>query len=313
MSSTVSRQQLLDLLANFCDTWAGTPSMPAADLFAHDVELFSSYRGNAHGREEVLGLLRGDFAGLEAVRISATNRVPRVSSDDSVVGAYVYGQAQRASRAADGEAALFGGVLVLSFESRESRLFIRTIRFQLSWAEGVTALLAGWQLPPMNRAWRPGDQPAVVVSEMDSPWHRIPVSELPISDEDAIAEAWFRYVWALDQADFVLFEQSFSENIEAELTPMGRMKGRRTLMGTLKAFRLPWPWMQHYGVPVQVEIEPDGNSAALLLGRITPGQTQTPEGKQLYSAHYRIRTVRSGGESWQISQMEYIPGWISFE
>jgi hypothetical protein len=91
------------------------------------------------------------------------------------------------------------------------------------------------------------------------------------------------------------------------------MKGRRTLMGTLKAFRLPWPWMQHYGEPVQVEIEPDGNSAALLLGRITPGQTQTPEGKQLYGAHYRIRTVRSGEESWQISQMEYIPGWISFE
>ncbi len=61
MTSTNTRQTLLDLLDAFCATWAGTASLPAADLLAEDVECFSSHRGNAQGREQVLHLLREDF------------------------------------------------------------------------------------------------------------------------------------------------------------------------------------------------------------------------------------------------------------
>lgn len=150
-----------------------------------------------------------------------------------------------------------------------------------------------------------------MVSELDAPWHRIPVSALPVTNEEATAEAWFRYAWALDQADFVLFGQCFSEDAEAVLTPMGHLKGRRELMATLKAFRLPWPWMQHYGEPLQFEIQSDGSSAALLLGRVMPGRTATPENEPLYGAHYRIQLVKDDGETGWIGQMAYVPGWFS--
>ncbi|SAL04468.1 hypothetical protein AWB78_06980 [Caballeronia calidae] len=69
--------------------------------------------------------------------------------------------------------------------------------------------------------------------------------------------------------------------------------------------------MKHYGEPLQVEIQPDGKSATLLLGRIMPGQTQTPDGKPLYGAHYRIQTIQDEEGVWRISQMEYVPGWLS--
>ncbi|WP_247312038.1 nuclear transport factor 2 family protein [Ralstonia pseudosolanacearum] len=309
MTSTIARQTLLDRLDAFCDTWAGVASMPEADLLADAVEYFSSHRGNAQGREPVLNLLREDFAGLN-VRIAAANRVPRARHDACLVGAYVHGEARRGTDAAQSPPAAFGGVIVLTFESGRERPRIRSIRFQLNWLQGNASLLPRWQVPPMDRLWQPGDAPAVVVSELDAPWHRIPDSELAASDAQAIAEAWFRYAWTLDQADYALFERSFSEDVEAELTPMGRMQGRRALMATLKAFRMPWPWMQHYGEPIRIDIEDSGRRAMMMLGRIMPGQTATPDGKRLYGAYYRIEAVRGDAAAWRISRMEYVPGWI---
>jgi hypothetical protein len=256
-------------------------------------------------------MLRSDFADFQSVKISSSNRVPRAYGTERMVGAYVYGEAQNASSVTEKQSVSFGGLLILTFEKLADRLRIREARFQLNWVQGDTDALASWKLPTMDRAWKPGDPPSVVVSELDAPWHRVPVSDFPISSEDAIAEAWYRYAWALDQADFALFGESFSEDVEAELTPMGCMKGRRELVATLKAFRMPRPWMKHYGEPLQVDIQPDGKSATLVLGRIMPGQTQTPDGKLLYGAHYRIQAMHDEQGAWRISQMEYFPGWIS--
>ncbi|MBS0468447.1 MAG: nuclear transport factor 2 family protein [Proteobacteria bacterium] len=310
MTPTNTRQTLLDLLDAFCDTWAGTSSMPVADWLADDVEWFSSHRGDARGREAVLRLLREDFAGL-TVQIAAANRVPRASHDEYLIGAYLHGEARHGTDAAQTEPAAFGGVIILSFEQGQERLRIRRIRYQLNWLQGNVGLLSHWKVPPMDRLWKPGDAPPTIVSELDAPWHRIVDSTLETSDEQAIAEAWFRYAWALDQADYALFEGSFSDDVEAELTPMGRMQGRRTLVGTLKAFRMPWPWMKHCGEPIRINIEDGGRSAKMILGRIMPGQTQTPEGKRLYGAHYNIEAVRGDGQLWRIRRMDYVPGWIS--
>lgn len=309
MSSPLTRPALLDLLVAFTETWAGTPSLPTTELFTDEVELIGSHRGNAQGREQVLKLLREDFSDLQ-VSIAATNRIPRAKDDEGVVGAYIHGEARSRDNTVDSEPVAFGGVIVLTIALESDRPRIQGIRFQLNWLEGNARLLPQWQVPPMERLWKPGDAPSAIVSELDAPWHRMPNSELATSDEQDIAEAWFRYAWALDQADFTLFEKSFSEEVEAELTPMGNMKGRRTLMGTLKAFRMPWPWMKHYGEPIQIEIDDSGNDAVMILGRIMPGGTKTPEGKPLYGAHYRIEAVREDSV-WRLSRMEYIPGWIS--
>ncbi|WP_232478018.1 nuclear transport factor 2 family protein [Caballeronia calidae] len=196
------------------------------------------------GREQVLAALRSDITAFQSVQIFSSNRVPRARGTEQMVGAYIYGEAHKETGATDIQSVSFGGLLILSFESAADRIRIREIRLQLHWVQGDVSALATWTLPTMDRAWKPGDPPAVVVSELDAPWHRVPVSDLPGSSEDAIAEVWYRYAWALDQADFMLFNESFSEHVQAELTPMGRMNGRRELIATLKAFRMPWPWMK---------------------------------------------------------------------
>ncbi|MGU7776168.1 nuclear transport factor 2 family protein [Burkholderia sp. MR1-5-21] len=311
MSSTMSRGQLFDMLNTFVDAWANRRASPIDNLLAEDVDLFSSHNGHVHGKDSVVSLLRDGFPGAQAVSIAATNRVARANGDIAVVSAYVHGEVRPSAVRRDAKVAGFGGVAVLTFETRQSGTRIREIRIQLNGVQGDANLLSGWKLPPADRAWKPGDTPAVVVSELDAPWHRIPESSLPVSNEEAIADAWFRYAWALDQADFVLFADAFSEHAEAELTPMGHLKGRRELMTTLKAFRLPWPWMQHHGEPLRIDVGPDGDHAAMVLGRIMPGRTDDAAGKRLFGAHYRIRLVKENAGVWKIDRMEYFPGWFS--
>jgi hypothetical protein len=82
------------------------------------------------------------------------------------------------------------------------------------------------------------------------------------------------------------------------------------LAGTLKAFRMPWPWIQHYGVPLDIQVDREGEAASLVIGRLIPGQTRTPEGLPLFGAHYQIRAVRAQGY-WRIRRMEYHAGWVT--
>ncbi|MBN3786402.1 nuclear transport factor 2 family protein [Burkholderia sp. Ac-20353] len=311
MSSATSRSQLLDTLDAFVDAWADPHVASVGSLLDENVALFSSHRGHVHGKDKVIALLRNEFSGSSSARIAATNRVARADRDSAVVSAYVHGEVRPATAPRDSAVTEFGGVVVLTVETRHGEPLIREIRIQLNWVQGDAASLPGWKLPPSDRARKPGDAPAVIVSELDAPWHRVPESSLPDSDEQAIADAWFRYAWALDQADFVLFAAAFSEQAEAELTPMGHLKGRRELMTTLKAFRMPWTWMQHNGEPLSIEIGPDGDHATMVLGRIMPGRTGDDTGKRWYGAHYRIRLVKEHDDTWKIERMAYFPGWFS--
>ncbi|WP_175781489.1 nuclear transport factor 2 family protein [Burkholderia anthina] len=311
MSSAISRSQLLDTLDAFVDAWADPRVASAGSLLEENVDLFSSHRGHVHGKDNVIELLRNEFSGSGFARIAATNRVARADRDSAIVSAYVHGEVRPAGSPRDATVTGFGGVVMLSVETRHGEPRIREIRIQLNWVQGDAASLPAWKRPPSDRAWKPGDAPAVIVSELDAPWHRVPESLLPVSDEQAIADAWFRYAWALDQADFALFAAAFSEHAEAELTPMGHLKGRRELMTTLKAFRMPWPWMQHNGEPLSIGIEPDGNHATMVLGRIMPGRTGDDTGKRLYGAHYRIGLVKEQDGTWKIERMAYFPGWFS--
>lgn len=69
--------------------------------------------------------------------------------------------------------------------------------------------------------------------------------------------------------------------------------------------------MALHGEPISVEIAADRRSAKLILGRIIPGQTETPDGQPIYGAHYRIDAVKSEGSDWRIRRMDYLPGWIT--
>jgi hypothetical protein len=306
------REKLLAALEALRSTWANESTALPSDLFSADMQYFSSHRGGAAGRQAATTLIRDDVAGWEHAGIVVTNPVARADAQLGVVAAYLLGEGSRA-----GNPIRFGGMIVMESEREDASIRdsiqVTTVRIQINWIDGELdgerIAPPGWTLPA-GRHWQPGDPEATIVSEIDAPWHRVPASALALTDEQAVAEAWYTYAWGLDMADNALFAECFTEDASALLPPMGDLQGRRALAGTLKAFRMPWPWIQHYGVPLDIQVERDGEAASLVIGRLIPGQTRTADGLPLFGAHYRIRAARVQG-CWRIRRMEYHPGWVT--
>jgi hypothetical protein len=298
------RETLLEALDALRSTWENESEALPSDLFSADMQYFSSHRGAAAGRQAATTLIRDDFAGWEHAGIVVTNPVAQADDRLGVVAAYLLGEGSRA-----GNAIGLGGMIVMECARDGDSIRVTTVRIQINWIDGERSALAGWTLPA-GRHWQPGDPEAAIVSEIDAPWHRVPASSLALTDEQAVAEAWYTYAWGLDMADNALFGACFTEDASALLPPMGDLQGRRSLAGTLKAFRMPWPWIQHYGVPLDIQVDRAGETASLVIGRLIPGQTRTPEGLPLFGAHYRIRAARVEG-CWRIRRMEYYTGWVT--
>ena len=303
MKSIATRDQLLRALDAVAAVLQGeTPDLPA-DLFAYDIQLLTSHRGRHEGRRNANLALRGSF--LPTFDVELSNQVTLADAERATASAYVIGKS-----AADALALGFNGVLVLHFAPRGETAMVTELRLQLNSVEGATAVLADWALPVAHRQWKPGDAPAVVSSELDAPWHRIPRNSLPLNDEEQLAHAWYRYAWGLDQADHALLGQSFSKDASAVLPPMGELKGERMLVSTLKAFRMPWPWMLHAGRPLAIKHAPGSSTARMVLGRLIPGRMRMEDGRRLYGAHYQLELVQVAGE-WRLHRMDYHEGWVS--
>ena len=303
MKSIATRDQLLRALDAVAAVLQGeTPDLPA-DLFAYDIQLLTSHRGRHEGRRNANLALRGSF--LPTFDVELSNQVTLADAERATASAYVIGKS-----AADSLALGFNGVLVLHFAPRGETAMVTELRLQLNSVEGATAVLADWALPVAHRQWKPGDAPAVVSSELDAPWHRIPRNSLPLNDEEQLAHAWYRYAWGLDQADHALLGQSFSKDAIAVLPPMGELKGERMLVSTLKAFRMPWPWMLHAGRPLAIKHAPGSSTARMVLGRLIPGRMRMEDGRRLYGAHYQLELVQVAGE-WRLHRMDYHEGWVS--
>jgi hypothetical protein len=308
MSRSSDRSALIEMLNTFIQFWRGDDRN--FTLFADSVTRSSSHRGQVNGIHAVTQQMQSDFDGLKVTNLIATNVSARRDAEQMMVSGYLLGSAHKQGEKT--QQVDFGGVLTLTIDPKASLPQILEIRLQVIWTDGYSALLRNWKLPTMQRLWRPGDEPSALTSELDAPWHRIPVSNLPCSDQEAIAETWYRYAWGLDLADSALVSSTFSEDVEANLPPMGVMNGKRTVVSIMKAFRAPWPWMQHYGEPLKVNVSSDGATASVVLGRIMSERTATESGQPLYGAHYQIGFIKHATQGWLINYISYLPGWVTY-
>lgn len=303
ITSIATRDQLLRALDSIVAVFQGDAQDLPAESFANDMQLFTSHRGTHQGRRNAHLALRGSQ--LPSFDIELANIVTLGDTHKATASAYILGRTTT-----NGQPAQFVGVLVLHLLAIGNSALVTEVRLQLNSVEGSPETLPDWTRPIAHRQWKPGDAPAVVSSELDAPWHRIPHNTLMLTDEEQMAHAWFRYAWGLDQADHALLGQSFTQDARAVLPPMGTLQGRRMLVTTLKAFRMPWPWMLHAGTPIEIARTPGNSHARMVLGRLIPGRTRLEDGRRLYGAHYQLELVQSAGD-WLLQDMDYHEGWVS--
>lgn len=312
MSTMIDRAEALALLQRFGRRWAEGEWGAAREFLAESLALRSNHKGNIQGVHEVVDVFQADArTGAEAgcaLNVETTNHyVTADGSGRAMVSAYVYGEFTAGIRREP--VTLFGAVMRLTLQQEEGAWKIGEVLLSIVWAEGQGGLLNGWKLPPGKEGWRPGDAPPALVSELDSPWVAMPDNRIEASEEERIEETYSRYAWGVDQNDMALFRTSYTEHARGLFPPLGPLNGLHDIVGSLKEFRRHWPWMQHFGQPLKISLNDDGETAEMWVGRRIPGQWVNERQAPVFGAHYRIELVKEDG-GWKFTWSEYVPGWF---
>jgi len=94
----------------------------------------------------------------------------------------------------------YGAACVLTFEEQNGQAVITQIRYALQWADGNTAWLMPWRLPP--------DAPSVIRPEDSVAC----IPSMPLPPEEQAAEVLLEYAWAMEQNDDALLRQLVTED-----------------------------------------------------------------------------------------------------
>lgn len=303
----MERDKIVAKIDSFLAAWQEGNRTAIQEQFTADAVFESSahglYSSNIEISEELVNKLPADSSLL----FSSNHYVAHIPDTCRyVVTFYVYGIVRRTHT----DALVFGATATGHIKATEARLHFTDIKFSVNWLEGNTSLLSGWKQPRGNRYWQPGDPEKVIVSELDAPWHLYRNLTEPGSEEELVKQSYARYSWAIDQADFTLLGQQFSADAYGNFTPMGELSGKHQIIATMKEFRQPWPWMQHFGEGLKVDFNPDKTQATLIVGRLIPQQYLTVLDARKYGAHYQLKMIKTDN-TWKIKYFSYNPGWFS--
>jgi hypothetical protein len=308
MNSVASslRTGILDVFDHFLSSWANGATSNIGHVLEPCATLISSAHGTLNGATAVAEALAMDWSHQQKIEIVSTNHYVGVDGDRAVLGAYLYGGVLPSEPSA--ASLLFGALVVGELKATAQGWLFSRLQLTLNWLDGNRSLAPRWNPPRPRRFWEEGDKAPHLVNELDSPWARLPSAKVAGSVQDEVAEVFMRYIWAMDQADFGQMRDTLTEDIAGAFPPIGDLKGCHEVMGQLKDFRQAWPWMQHFCIPLRIDI--DGDHAQMMLGRVIAQRPSTAEGLPLYGAHYRIE-LRRENQRWRIFWFEYVEGWIT--
>jgi ketosteroid isomerase-like protein len=300
-----TRVELQRLVDAFLAAWISNDWSAIAPSIGSDAVLLSGQHGSATGPVEIAAAL-GIDAGLSPMCMRTSNHYVGALDDQAVASAYVL--ASRQGRAAQ---SLFGATVVFAFGKRDGVWLVSEVRLSVNWYRGDCREVRHWGVVPDNVGWKLGDPAPAIVSELDSPWARLPRSALARSSEDAVRELYSKYSFAIDQADISLLADCFASDVKGGFAPMGKLSGRHAVIGQLKSFRRHWPWMQHFADVPLVELDADGRRARMIVARIIPERQEDTVGERIYGAHYQIEAAIDLDGQWRIRWTDYRPGWFS--
>jgi hypothetical protein len=299
------RSDVLSALESFLTGWSQGDHKALGDAFHPSASISSSAHGDALGAENIASLLAADNGGAMPLQLVSTNRYVAGNDDHTTLTAYVFGHVTNPAAAP----AIFGAVLVGDLARGQGSWRFTNLKLSIPWTDGDTSRFARWKVLS-GQGWTLGDPTPTIVSELDSPWAR-GIPPLPSLDPvQQVADVYTRYAWAIDQGDINLLRGCYTDDAFGEFPPMGHRDGRHEIIGQQKEFRRRWPWMQHFGRPLSIEVGEDEKTAHAVIGRVIPQKPLTTDGQDIYGAHYQLDLRLEHGK-WRIAYFDYRPGWIT--
>ncbi|WP_313659896.1 nuclear transport factor 2 family protein [Pseudomonas coleopterorum] len=308
MSPGNDRAEIRTLMSDFFTAWETGVWQSPSSLFVKNAHVVTSHLSSYENGREFIIALQQDRAESEMLSLTTTNHFIGGGGTEAVFSCYVYGQIRSDIKRSK---CRFGITVKGALKKNGGAWQLDSLLVSLNWITGDHSLASHWKLPPGDRGWRIGDSVPTIVSELDSPWLKFPLSMPGGAIDEDIADTFARYSWALDQADMQLLADCFTADAAGEFQPMGVIEGRHAIIGSFKEFRRPWPWMQHFAKVLEIKADEGLGVAEMIVGRVIPENSQAEDGTAFYGAHYRMRLRRKFEGFWQITWSEYRPGWFS--
>ena len=120
---------------------------------------------------------------------------------------------------------------------------------------GNKDFVSNWHGITDRAEWFVGCPLPAIVSEYDAPWIKIKNRDEFLTDEEQIAEVFFKYCWAIDTDCFILFPEIFSKSLIADI--FWGKQDYRHICATLKINRSGSRRVQHMGDLGRIKIEGD--------------------------------------------------------
>ncbi|PZH01136.1 hypothetical protein C1I97_22570 [Streptomyces sp. NTH33] len=309
LRETASERSGIDaVFTAFRTAWQSRDQAALAGCFTPGAQAHLSHLGRFTDASEIAAALLRSTAETDLTRYRATNSYTAVSGTTAQQSAYLLGTL--ADERADGalDALLFGGHFVNTYVRTPEGWRIDKIRFDLDWQHGNRDHARGWSFAGRTPDWPDDRTPPAILSELDAPWHTVPRPTEQGSAEEQVAEAYIRYAWALDQADFGLLTTAFTADAKADLIPFGKLNSGRDIVAALKELRMGQPSMQHAAGDFQVKVS--GDRATMDVFRVVPfAPTKETLDARVHGARYESRLRRENG-LWKFDWLDYIPGWV---
>lgn len=192
---------------------------------------------------------------------------------------------------------------------------ISEVRMDILPEEGnFSELEEAWYFEDRHPKTYPGVHYPCINGELDSPWYRIQEAEDVLTEEEKVAEAFYRYAFGIDHLVFAEVEQAICEDVIAKIQPWGPMD-KRMWIEALKYHRQRERQWGHCGKIRKIKIEDD--KAYMTVQRLC-GHKQR-EHAYVYTnenvdtehacAMYEIE-LRKTDSVWKIKKCEYFLGLL---
>lgn len=305
MSSQQDRQAVKQLAHRFLSTWMSQDESLEAVGLTPACQFHSSHHGAATGYQDIQERLAQDTQTSDMIG-QMSNLYVAVDGNRAAFSFYMYGLVEQNPRAF-----MFGSAVVATLSYQESRWRLEEIRLVVNWSKGDSSLMPHWQNVPTQYGWQMGFAAPAVVSELHSPWAKLPNVQPPEDLHEAISELYYRYAFSVDQNDMGLLDRSYTEDISGGFAPVGNLSGKDEVIGTLKNFRHLAAFWQHFAEVVRLEEEGDGRHVKVIIGRIIPERPVDERGNKLFGAHYQLRARKMSDGQWKFCWTDYRPGWFT--
>ncbi|HOP57139.1 MAG TPA: nuclear transport factor 2 family protein [Bacillota bacterium] len=303
------RLEVKKVFSTYVDALESNDVALMESLFSENVILESTNYGNANGKKQVANKISWSGEPINYSRYKIFNFVCFTENGHACQSAVVTGLV-----GINDEDYFhyfnFGGYYLNDYVKENGKWKISHIRFNLDFEDGNTCFVRNWW-KLIDYRYFEGNISYPIVSEIHAPWRVIENPESLGTDEEQVLDAYYRYSWGIDHADFEIFKSCIDSEFCFGNSILSNGKNQTetkedmlaNLIKFMKYKRFKEATMEHIWKIVSVDIQ--NGIAKVKSMRYEPNRMSTTKFNRLnmetdfYTGKFEYEFVKREGNDWK--------------